>query len=161
MKPVLLFDVDGVLNILDPKLRRWLGPDHFAMKVNGHTIVWNKETQRCVAELHKEFSLVWATVWNNDANRFIAPIFKLPRLPVCPIHMDFACDVPKLLSIESWIESEGVEKPVAWLDDSIPTDFNAWSSVVYGVPVDPLVGLQTKHVHTLMAWKEELWNPQK
>ena len=79
--PLLLLDVDGVLN---PYAAPWL------------------------AELAARFRIVWATAWQAEANRLLAPLLALPELPVIrfpvvadqpidklPAVIGFAGDEPK------------------------------------------------------------------
>ena len=84
-KPLLLLDVDGVLNPF-PRLT-----------ANGHTapapyevhtleprgavepvrVLLNPDHGQALASLSEVFVLVWATTWEDEANRLIAPLLSL------------------------------------------------------------------------------------
>jgi hypothetical protein len=75
-KPVLLVDVDGVLN-----------PSGFDQPPGGFTpnrFFPEDDDPALLAELHGEwlrelshvFGMVWASAWGEEANRFIAPLFR-------------------------------------------------------------------------------------
>lgn len=83
MKPLLLLDVDGVLNPMGrpaPDFRRYrctIGDDVY-------TVHLNPRHGRRLLELAlvTGSELVWATTWEHHANDWIAPRIGLPSLPV-------------------------------------------------------------------------------
>jgi hypothetical protein len=79
--PLLLLDVDGVLNPFAAPAC----PPGFSE----HDFFPGEEPVRvCPAhgpwlqELATRFRLVWATAWGDDANRLLAPLLQVPELPV-------------------------------------------------------------------------------
>jgi len=79
--PLLLLDVDGVLN---PFAAPACPPGY-----TEHDFFPGEEPVRlCLAhgswlqELGTRFQIVWASAWGPDANRLLAPLLQLPDLPV-------------------------------------------------------------------------------
>lgn len=77
--PVVLLDVDGVVNDLAYQQRT---PYHDVSLQNGfriHVPVWMPELIQLVA-VHAQ--VVWCTTWENDANTMIAPLVGAGPFPV-------------------------------------------------------------------------------
>ena len=79
--PLLLLDVDGVLN---PFAAPACPPGY-----TEHEFFPGEDPVRlCTAhgpwlqELATRFQIVWATAWGADANRLLAPLLQIPDLPV-------------------------------------------------------------------------------
>jgi hypothetical protein len=79
--PLLLLDVDGVLN---PFAAPACPPGY-----TEHEFFPGEEPVRLgrahgpwLQELATRFQIVWATAWGADANRFLAPLLQIPDLPV-------------------------------------------------------------------------------
>lgn len=139
-RPLLLLDVDGVLNvfgatgeedaqyredeverhtvIIDPDVA--LGPFVNPAAVGvPFGIVLVKEHRSWLSELAEHFDLAWATTWEHEANRLISPLLGLDRLPVVEhssVKPRFSWDAAtwKLASIEKFVGG----RPWAWVDDS-------------------------------------------
>ena len=80
-RPALLLDVDGVLN----PYGTGKCPDGFTE----YDLFPGEEPVRlCLAhggwisELRRVFDVAWATAWNDDANRLLAPLLGIAALPV-------------------------------------------------------------------------------
>ncbi len=78
--PLLLLDVDGVLN---PFAAPACPPGY-----TEHEFFPGEDPVRlCAAhgpwprELATRFQIVWATAWGDGANRLLAPLLQLPSLP--------------------------------------------------------------------------------
>ncbi|MFC7717474.1 HAD domain-containing protein [Nonomuraea recticatena] len=86
MKPLLLVDVDGVLNPFSrasPDFRRYectIGPDSYTVHLN-----LRHGARLMELALKTGSELVWATTWEHNANEWIAPRLGLPELPVVPM----------------------------------------------------------------------------
>lgn len=78
-------------------LRVWLNPDHGAELL-------------ALAE-RLDADLVWATTWEHDANKFIAPEIGLPELPV--IEFGFKAERWKFTGVLEYTAG----RPFVWLDD--------------------------------------------
>jgi hypothetical protein len=85
-RPVLLIDVDGVLN-------PWLAPecppgfgvyDFFP----GERVLLSPGHGELLTSLASAYELVWATAWEHRANKFISPVLSLPELPVIEFPLD-------------------------------------------------------------------------
>jgi hypothetical protein len=75
--PILLLDVDGVLNaVLPERSERW------AQGVfNGFLISWDPTITARLRELHEsgQVEIQWLTTWGKDADRLLAEPLGLPR----------------------------------------------------------------------------------
>lgn len=152
-RPYLLLDVDGVLNPFAAEAC----PESY----REYDFFPGEEAVR-LAEIHGEwlrdltsaFDLVWATGWQHRADELIAPRLGLPRLPV--IEFDFP-GVPfqpflKVPSIDRFVG----DRPLAWLDDMITPEAEAWAAgrtaPTLLVAVDPAIGLTEHAVEDLRTW---------
>jgi hypothetical protein len=108
-RPVLLIDVDGVLN---PYAARRT-PEGFAEhRLAGFRVRLNPAHGAALRELAASFELVWATTWEEQANELIGPRLGLARLPV--ICFDFsATGGLKWPAIAAAIG----DRPAVWLED--------------------------------------------
>jgi hypothetical protein len=166
-RPLLLLDVDGVLNALpaDPTQ----GPPGYTAHVlrprgfEQGLLVWlNSSHGPMLRELGAKFDLVWATSWEEQANTMISPLIGLPDdLPWIEL------GTPRLLSDGIWkrdgVESYVADRPFAWLDDDFEPSDDAWAAAreAAGTPtllvhVDRTTGLLSTHVTTLHAWHATL-----
>lgn len=122
-RPVVLLDVDGVLNLglflSSAERGRLHGQDGWYSGRAGDRsdpyatrIVLNRRwgpLVRSLAETGAE--LAWATRWQEAANVFIGPLLGLPVLPVVPVSADMGR--LKAQSVIPWTQG----RPWAWLDD--------------------------------------------
>lgn len=77
MKPLVLLDVDGVVNDLTNR-----PGDHKVIRSNGYTIRIPEDIIIPVQRLYNTSELWWLTTWRERANDDIAPALGLPSLPV-------------------------------------------------------------------------------
>ncbi len=128
MRPLLLLDVDGPLNpYAAPWFRERRPPPGYEMRYltlrTGHSYwvalnPWHGERLRGLAA---RYDLAWASTWQQEANRLIAPVLGLPGdLPVVPLA------VPRLpLPVWGWktdqVAAWAGSRPFVWLDDEITT----------------------------------------
>jgi hypothetical protein len=154
-RPVLLVDVDGVLN-------PWLAdgcpdgyseyeffPDERVLLSPGHG--------QLLTSLSADYELVWATAWEHRANRLIGPVLALPELPVIEFPFDGRDQLFRKLP--AVIEAVG-ERPCAWIDDEHQPDHYTWAEQ-RGVPtllidIDPAQGLTGEVVAILADWAATL-----
>ncbi len=76
-RPIVLLDVDGVLNALQPDL-----PDGWRRGlVNGYIISWDPSVTARLRAWHDSglVELHWLTTWTEDADRLLAEPMGLPR----------------------------------------------------------------------------------
>ena len=143
-KPILLLDVDGVINALADS-RTILGRGlvaHDAIGPDGRTyrLHLEPETPRRLATLAEHFELAWCTTWGRSANGAIAPLVGLPTdldtvwLPSewIDIPLNFSRKTP---FVRRWAAERGI-KNLVWLDDEIEPvpDRDALTMDVSGLP---------------------------
>lgn len=155
-RPVLLVDIDGVLNIYGvdecpegfSEVELFPGDDEPARLCQIHG-EW-------ICELSKHFDVAWASAWGFDAHRLLGPILGLDPFPFVPMP-----DIPfppaaKVPAIESFVG----ERPAAWLDDVMTPEARAWARgrtpATILVEVNHRTGLERGHVDTLLAWVAQL-----
>lgn len=163
--PLLLVDVDGVLNplpedpaaepagytahVLRPRgfgsgLRVWLNPAHgAALRALGGLV-----------------DLVWATSWEEQANTMIGPLIGLSEpLPFVEL------GTPWLAHDRIWkrdrVAAWAGDRPFAWLDDAFEAGDDRWaaSRTAAGSPtllvhVAPRTGLLPEHLDRVRDWAE-------
>lgn len=116
--PLLLLDVDGVLNPF-----AWHGPQEgtftdFAPHVaRGFRLLLSREMGRRLTRLPAE--VCWATTWSDSIDEDVAPLAGLPlglriaaRMPLEPAE---AATNWKLVQVRRLVERE--QRPFAWIDD--------------------------------------------
>jgi hypothetical protein len=154
-RPLLLIDVDGVLNPLAIK------PNHvpagfLAHDLEGLRILLAREHGVWLSGLAAYFDLVWATSWEHDADRLIAERVGLPRgMPV----ITFESQTGWTTKLPDVIRFVG-DRPVAWVDDALGPDEHAWATSrivpTLLVQTDHRVGLTPTHVDRLRSFALEL-----
>lgn len=118
--------------------------------------------------------LVWATAWEHDANRHVAPAIGLSPIPVVEFpDADREYDVRGRLEWRvdgNWkwpaVLDYAAGRPLAWLDDEHSEAEYAKARAAFdrdraGTPtllchVDPRHGLRAAHLATIRAWAAEL-----
>jgi hypothetical protein len=75
--PILLLDVDGVLNVARRDLPDGWGRGTF----NGYVLTWDPTVTARLRRLHEagRVELQWLTTWTSDADRLLAEPMGLPR----------------------------------------------------------------------------------
>lgn len=148
-KPVLLVDVDGVLNPFSH--RGDFAPGWETHQITAQNHMSQMKTYEVyllprhgswLLELAADFELVWATTWEEQANTLIGPKIGLPPLPVAPIYWRMS-GYNKTMGIEEIIG----DRPAAWLDDEPGSAGHYWRDerMKRGVPTllvttDPAIG---------------------
>ena len=149
-RPLLLLDVDGVLNILGAGD----GSPTECFGASGHLIRHRTDLPELLARLRARFELVWATAWEQRANTGIAPRLGLPELPVICFsqHPGRALPTWKLPAVISHVG----RRAFAWVDDVLGLDAHRWAAArrepTLLLDVDPATGLTPGHVNTLLAF---------
>ncbi|WP_119293981.1 HAD domain-containing protein [Streptomyces sp. YIM 130001] len=155
-RPLLLLDVDGVLNPF--------AADDCPEGYREHAFFPEDESPVRLCDAHgpwlndlaQGFDLVWATGWEDEANTFITPVLSLPLLPVVrfpPAPFDAAEKVP---AIDAFADG----RPAAWVDDAHAPEAWAWADARVAptmlVATDPSRGLTAKTVEELLCWRTSL-----
>jgi hypothetical protein len=155
-RPVLLVDIDGVLNVYGvegcPE-----GYSEFDLFPDD-----DQPARLCVVhgewlrELGEQFDLAWASAWGVDAHRLLGPILGLEPFPFVPMPARPFPPADKVPAIESFVG----ERPAAWLDDVVTAEARAWArgrkASTILVEVDHRTGLERRHVDALITWSTQL-----
>lgn len=126
MKPIILLDVDGVLNPA-PFKASW-SPDwkfeptaRSCQESGGWPLNLSKEMGRAILDLNCEIR--WLTTWikNGDfANPNIGARLDWPRLSICPVQRKMSENIFwKPLAVKEFLENPGPK--VVWIDDEADT----------------------------------------
>ncbi len=152
MKPLLLLDVDGVLN---PYAAPACPPGYAE-----HDFFAGEEPVRlCAAhgswlrELAGRFELIWATGWGAEANRLLAPLLEVPELPVITFPSIPFEKLPGVIAYAG-------ERPLVWIDDEHSAKDHAWAaerrSPTLLIAADPAEGLTRLAIDQALAWARQL-----
>lgn len=151
--PLLLLDVDGVLN-------PWAAPACPPGYIEHDFFPGEEPVRVCPAhgpwlqELATRFQIVWATAWGAGANRLLAPLLQLPDLPV----IDFP-PVPfhprdKLPAIVRY----AARRPLAWIDDELQPEAHALAArrrtPALLISADPAEGLTRPIIEQALQWAD-------
>ena len=150
-RPALLLDVDGVLN-----------PYGTATCPAGFTeydlFPGEEPVRLCLAhgewitELRQVFDVAWATAWNDDANRLLAPLLGIAALPVVTMPPPPFQPRDKIPPIARFAG----QRPAVWIDDLHPAEARAWSTGRHQptllIPVAPAAGLTRQAVDQALTW---------
>ena len=160
-KPLLLIDVDGVLNPVGDHSERKGWQKH---TLAGWPVRLHPKHGKWLSALADVFDLTWATTWEDEANQYIAPIVGLPQMPVVPFTEeafieDHRGTTWKLSGVAHYVG----DRPCAWLDDDIWQDALDWAEgrTLFGIPtlvvwVKPEMGLLEHHIEKLKAFAQSL-----
>ena len=150
-RPVLLLDLDGVLNpfgasacpdgYLEHEFYPGEGPERYCP---AHAS-WITELA-AVGDLH------WATGWGEDANTLFAPRLGIAPLPVVtfpPLPFPPASKVPAVAAAVG-------ERPAAWIDDNHTEAGRRWAAERAAptllVPIDSAIGWTRGDVDRVLGW---------
>jgi hypothetical protein len=167
-KPLVMFDVDGVVNLglfLSSAQRGRLRSDQgwYSGRAGARhdpyatRIVLNREWGpliRSIAEAGAE--IAWATRWEEAANTWIAPLLGLPSLRYVS---GAAGALRKAYRVVPWAEG----RPWAWLDDE-PEELQIATGMMSragGTPFLPVLterttGLTEEHADSVKKWLHSL-----
>ena len=154
MKPILLLDIDGVLNVYDDvpmglRMEREFYVDLFYIRIP-------VGTAKRLARLAEEFDIVWCTAWEDKA-RVLAPFVGLPEdLPFVRFTRASLLDETwKIRDVRAWADQNAQGRGVAWVDDDLHGDAQAWAVTrgdTIGVRTKNGTGLTEDVVACLMAF---------
>lgn len=164
-RPLLLLDVDGVLNAINGSQNAKLyqikvitTSGYFTVKVR-----LRRELNDWLFELTDHFVPVWCTMWNEEANDSLAPLLGLPDLPVLHCEYSLAGRIDKCHDKITWIETQVGDRAFAWVDDEITARDLNWATIrnekvapTKFMPIVETSGLQRYHVDRLIKWANSL-----
>ncbi|GGO93944.1 HAD domain-containing protein [Wenjunlia tyrosinilytica] len=163
-RPLLLLDVDGVLNpFAAPPERRPEGYATHRMRPNGWDAPGLKPLRVWLNPAHGPlllalpYELVWATTWMDEANRWISPQLGLPELPFIAWPEMFAVDENGVHWKTRHLVEYAAGRPFAWVDDELGDPDRAWVAGHHGGEallhrVDPRIGLTDADFEALDTW---------
>ncbi|GAA4591643.1 hypothetical protein GCM10023194_51450 [Planotetraspora phitsanulokensis] len=158
-RPLLLLDVDGVLNPF-AAARCPPGFDEYAMFDDEEPVRLCPEHGRWISELGRLCDVAWATGWNDNANRLLAPVLGIPPLPVLAMPAPFQPrdKVPV-------IAAAAAGRPAVWIDDAHTPEALDWAGgrrePTLLVAIDPAIGLGRTAVDEVLRWVTELDRPPR
>jgi hypothetical protein len=156
VKPLLLLDVDGVLNPF--AVRPGIVPSGFVEHtILGYRVLLARRHGDWLTSLADRFELVWATTWEEDANELISPLVGLPmNLPVIAFPAPQAPGTWKLPAVAAFV----ADRPAAWIDDDLGSDAQEWASLrpapTLLLRADPSLGLVRRHIDALERFARRL-----
>ena len=162
-RPLILVDVDGVLNPARSHALgyrgHWVFPGGLA-----HRLLLNPSHGPMLTELAgvAGAELVWASYWRNRANTWVAPRVGLPSLrfvPIPPRWRPPTRSTPgswKARHVALWVG----QTPFVWFEDDADAVSRLAGQPGLGrhlmVKVDPVTGLTSSHVEHARAWLDDL-----
>lgn len=138
-RPVILLDVDGVINAFHPEWKRphtlsndcpmvmvrddqakWadLKADHIQSMRHTILVRWSPHVVQAVNKWSERADIIWVTSWRTAAAKNLAPAVGLKPFAVAPL------DKHKYACHEEEFERLVRGRPVCWIDD----EFNMYSS---------------------------------
>ena len=154
LRPLLLLDVDGVLNPY-PECPEGYSEYEF-FPDDDEPVRLAQVHGDWLRELDSYFTMVWATGWGADANRLLCPFYGLPELPMIPLPQGKYEPSVKVKRIEDYVG----KRATAWVDDVVTEEFRRWvvdrPYPTLLVEVDHEVGLTRDAVDQLIAWAEAI-----
>lgn len=163
-KPLLLVDVDGVLNVSKRNPKPQLYDIHQVTTSDGFRfrLVFRKDLKEILKPLWEVFQPVWCTMWDHDANRCISPLLELEEWPVIPTFdhaHEYDTGASRYHHKIPMIEAHVGRRPFAWIDDEIGGWDNQWQDhrTVTVAPtllhrIDQRSGVLPHNVAKLVAW---------
>lgn len=162
-RPILLLDVDGVLNVIGPN-----NPGKPIRLKDGHPFHPTRHVLPFMRWAWPRFEIVWCTAWRGGANA-IADWAKLPRVRVADEPPSRIRRIKRLVkrkaSPEEWIEAygdwkvdaakallDGRQCPVFWLEDGLSEQAHKWVAKrprTHYIPTDSFEGVTPSHMKIL------------
>ena len=131
MTPLVLLDVDGVLNALGPADDSWSDWERGSAVAAGRTwpVRWSPSVVAAVRSWQEVADVQWLTTWGEDANAGLHALLGLPELPVAGTAQEPAAQEPAA-------QEPAAQEPV---QGAPATDAPALAAVTPAAP-DPLSG---------------------
>jgi hypothetical protein len=164
--PVLLLDVDGVLNAVQPRLPKGWRRGTF----NGFVLTWDPTVTARLRGLHEtgRVELQWLTTWTDRADELLAEPMGLPRGLRTHgrdgvLSTGFSGELRGLsgwwkLAVARAVAEAEPGRRIVWIDDDLAeqaVDTSEWLAVnaqVLVVAPDLVVGLTHAELDRVEAW---------
>lgn len=161
-KPLLLLDVDGVLNpTVSNSVARRRGMSRVRMRCApdgwDHTFHVDPALGPPLRTMAQWFDLTWATTWQDSANDpWFRSVLHLHELPVVTFE-DLAQTKSKVPGVLRYAAGQ----PFVWLDDDLSEAEVAWLAAEHDAPhlvieVEEHQGLTVEHLDRARVWAESL-----
>ena len=165
-RPILLLDVDGVLNTP----RRDLPDGWERGRFNGYVLTWDPTVTARLRRLHESgrVEIQWLTTWTTDADRLLAGPMGLPRGLRTHARADAAPTgfLGSLDGASGWwklavareVAAAEPDRRIVWIDDDLAEqaddtgDWLAANPHVLVVAPDLYVGLTHEQLDAVEAW---------
>jgi hypothetical protein len=151
MRPLLLFDVDGVLSPTGSAVP----PGFERRSTSTYSVVVSPDHRAWLQTLSESFELVWASTWGEAANRVYGEILGLEKIPVIPLVDLPRAGTRKLAAVDGYVG----DRALAWVDDELYDDAQIWargrSAPTLLVRTLGAVGLTRGDVDRLLAFGQQ------
>ncbi|MEV0269180.1 HAD domain-containing protein [Hamadaea sp. NPDC050747] len=154
-RPMLLLDVDGVLNPY-AAVSCPAGFGEYAFFPAEEPVRLCEGHASWLADLGEAYELIWATGWGVNANRLLAPLLGLAQLPVIQFPPAPFRPEDKVPAIAAYAEG----RPAVWIDDMLTAEAYAWADrraePTLLIAADPAEGLTRAMVDEALSWAATL-----
>lgn len=180
-RPLLLLDVDGVLNAyagwerIDPSLPLGRGnlvvpPGFRAARADGYELLLRPEHADWVQMLSGRFEMVWATMWQHRAPAALAPVvgygWDWPWIDFTS-HQGYASSQRTGVGVGSYkfpgVVATVTDRPMVWIDDDLEPAIYEWAAGrdASGVPTllvqpSPVEGWTREELDAVVAFADAL-----
>lgn len=155
MRPLLLIDIDGVLNA-EP-LDDTVVPDGMRRVMAGSTpVLVDERLPRWMWALRARYDCVWASSWERDADRLFAPAAGIDPLGAY-VPLDGlvvrAGECWKRDPVAAYLAEQA--RPAIWLDDEFGSLDNAWARArrpeLEIIRCNPRTGVRAEQIAYLLS----------
>lgn len=120
MPPLLLLDLDGVLNPAGTSVP----PGYRRETTSEFSVLVKKAHGDWLRELDEVFEVVWATTWNERAQAVFGPLLDLPSFGVLRLGELPRLGTRKLGAVQEFVG----DRALAWVDDELFDDAREWTA---------------------------------
>lgn len=154
-RPLLLLDIDGVLNPY--------GASHPPHGYTDHQLFPSEEPVRVnpvhgawITEAGTVLQPAWASSWNDTANQLLAPLLHIAPLPVVAMPPSPFDPDEKVALIAAYAQ----QRPAAWIDDLLTPQAHTWAAdraaPTLLIRAEPMIGLTRESIDHVIAWATAL-----
>lgn len=155
-KPLLLLDIDGVLNSFGDDDG---SPHHFPARLAHYSLRLDRRHPIWLKDLEQHYEIIWATMWQEDAAVKFAPLLGYgAHLP----YIDFDIHLPRLTGGVGGYKLPGVkatvkDRPCLWIDDDGYTNsIQSWAKKRNRIIPTKIVSPDPKHGMTKIEYRQML-----